>query len=177
MGGVLKQYQVITSPERLAAQRVTLQELAEAAEKSNVLAGGGVMVRGAKESLIRIQGQGLTAEEIAETVVAARRPRPVRIKDVADVRLGGPVRRGDGSVLVREGGDVDSALKTAQAIGDDRLQKRARGWVSPEKFTHGTSRQRVYFFTRGFKTGDCSRATLDKFFEVPMKRNGEIEDF
>ena len=48
MGGVLKQYQVVTSPERLAAQDVTLQQLTDAAEKANVLAGGGVMVRDAE---------------------------------------------------------------------------------------------------------------------------------
>lgn len=102
MGGVLKQYQVLTSPERLAAQDVTLQQLVEAAEKSNVLTGGGVLVRNPREALIRIQGQGLTPEEIAETVVVPRRPRPVRIKDVAEVRLGGPIARGEGSVRVRE---------------------------------------------------------------------------
>src|SRR5262245_21724018 len=90
MGGVLKQYQVITSPKRLAAQNVTLQQLTEAAEKANVIAGGGVLERSDEEWLIRIQGQSLTLKEIGETPVAWREPRPVRIKDVADVRFGGP---------------------------------------------------------------------------------------
>ena len=76
-----------------------------------------------------------------------------------------------------ESGDIESAVTSAKAIGDDRLQKRAGGFVHPEKFTHGTSRQRVYFFNRGFKTGDSSKETLDKFFTSPLKRNGEIEDF
>ena len=106
MGGYLKQYQVVTSPERLAAQNVTLQELAAAAEKSNVLAGGGVMERGPKESLIRISGQSLTPGQIAETPVVWRGDRAIRIKDVADVRLAGPVRRGDGSTRVKDGGGV-----------------------------------------------------------------------
>jgi CzcA family heavy metal efflux pump len=101
MGGYLKQYQVVTSPERLAAQNVTLQQLTDAAAKANVLAGGGVMERGPKESLIRISGQSLTPEEIAETPVVWRGDRAVRIRDVADVRLAGPVRRGDGSTLVK----------------------------------------------------------------------------
>jgi CzcA family heavy metal efflux pump len=103
MGGYLKQFQVITSPERLAAQAVTLQQLTDAAAKANVLAGGGVMERGPRESLIRISGQSLTPAEIAETPVIWRGDRAVRIKDVADVRLAGPVRRGDGSTRVKEG--------------------------------------------------------------------------
>src|SRR5262249_17285563 len=54
MGGTLKQYQVVTSPERLLAYDVTLEQLTEAAAKANAVGGGGVMERPAKESLIRI---------------------------------------------------------------------------------------------------------------------------
>jgi CzcA family heavy metal efflux pump len=103
MGGYLKQYQVVTSPARLAAQNVTLEQLAEAARKANVLAGGGVMERGPRESLIRVSGQSLTPDQVAETPVLWRDNRAVRIRDVADVRLSGPVRRGDGSVRVKDG--------------------------------------------------------------------------
>jgi CzcA family heavy metal efflux pump len=101
MGGMLKQYQVITSPERLAAQDVTLEELTAAAEQANVIAGGGVMERDASEVLIRISGQSLNLADIEETPVSWRTPRPVLIRDVADVRFGGPTRRGDGSVWTR----------------------------------------------------------------------------
>lgn len=52
--------------------------------------------------------------------------------------------------------DVQSGLGAAAAVGDDRLQKRATGRVSPESFTHGTSAQRTAWFTRGFKSGDLS---------------------
>src|SRR5262245_34661533 len=103
MGGVRKQYQILTSPERLAAQNVSLQQLVEAAEKANVIAGGGVLERQAKETLIRVSGQSLTLKDIEDTPVLWRRPRPVLIKDVADVRFGGPVKRGDGGVQVKEG--------------------------------------------------------------------------
>jgi len=50
-------------------------------------------------------------------------------------------------------GDVDAALKTASAIGDDRLQRQARGVVVPDSFTHGSSEQRVRWFNTGFKNG------------------------
>ncbi len=116
MGGHLKQYQVLTSPARLAAQNVTLQQLGDAAEKANVLAGGGVMERDAKESLIRISGQTLALRDIEETPVVWRDGRPVRIKDVADVRFGGPVRRGDGSVRVRDGERIAGGSSVILAI-------------------------------------------------------------
>lgn len=104
MGGVLKQYQIITSPSRLAAQNITLDQLVEAGQKANVIAGGGIMERSTSETLIRISGQSLTLKELAETPVIWRDPRPVLIKDVADVRYGGPVKRGDGGVWVKEQG-------------------------------------------------------------------------
>jgi hypothetical protein len=53
-----------------------------------------------------------------------------------------------------ERGDVEEALRAANAIGDDQLQKQAQGHVVPESFTHGTSAQRMEWFQRGFQTGD-----------------------
>ncbi len=53
-----------------------------------------------------------------------------------------------------ETGDVEEALNAANAIGDDRLQKQSQGFVVPDAFTHGTSAQRMYWFKKGFQTGD-----------------------
>jgi predicted metalloprotease len=55
---------------------------------------------------------------------------------------------------ILEPGDLEAALTAANAIGDDKLQKEAQGYVVPDKFTHGTSQQRMYWFKRGFETGD-----------------------
>jgi predicted metalloprotease len=65
-----------------------------------------------------------------------------------------------------EAGDLEEALVAASAIGDDRLQKEAGGAVVPDSFTHGTSKQRVAWFSRGFRSGrleDCDTfaASLD----------------
>ena len=60
-----------------------------------------------------------------------------------------------------EPGDVESALKTASAIGDDRLQRQATGYVVPDAFTHGSAEQRTRWFTTGLKSG--SLASCDTF--------------
>ncbi len=54
-------------------------------------------------------------------------------------------------------GDIEEALTAANAIGDDRLQKEAQGRVVPESFTHGTSAQRMYWFKKGYETGDVKQ--------------------
>ena len=58
---------------------------------------------------------------------------------------------------ILEPGDLEEAINAASAIGDDRLQKQAQGFVVPDSFTHGTSAQRVKWFRKGFETGDISQ--------------------
>ena len=54
-------------------------------------------------------------------------------------------------------GDIEEALVAANAIGDDRLQQEAQGQVVPDAFTHGTSAQRMYWFKKGYETGDLNQ--------------------
>jgi predicted metalloprotease len=63
-----------------------------------------------------------------------------------------------------ESGDIEEALSAANAVGDDAIQKKMRGQVVPDSFTHGTSEQRMYWFNRGFKTGDFKQG--DAFSEL-----------
>ena len=58
---------------------------------------------------------------------------------------------------VLEEGDIEEALNAASRIGDDTLQKQGQGYVVPDSFTHGTSAQRVKWFTKGYKTGDINQ--------------------
>ena len=63
--------------------------------------------------------------------------------------------------LILESGDLEEALNAASAAGDDRLQRESQGYVVPDSFTHGTSAQRVEWFSRGFESGkmascDCN---------------------
>lgn len=63
-----------------------------------------------------------------------------------------------------EEGDIEEALSAANAVGDDAIQKRMQGHVQPDSFTHGTSEQRMYWFMKGYKTGDIKQG--DTFSEV-----------
>lgn len=57
-------------------------------------------------------------------------------------------------IIMLEPGDLESAIRAAEAIGDDNLQKQSQGYAVPDSFTHGTSAQRMYWFNKGFMTGD-----------------------
>ena len=58
---------------------------------------------------------------------------------------------------VLEPGDIEEALNAANAIGDDRLQQQSQGRVVPDAFTHGTSEQRMFWFKKGYQTGDINQ--------------------
>ncbi|MBF4484506.1 neutral zinc metallopeptidase [Flavobacterium sp. CSZ] len=62
-----------------------------------------------------------------------------------------------------EAGDIEEALSAANAVGDDAIQSKMQGHVVPDSFTHGTSEQRMYWFKKGFKTGDINQGnTFDE---------------
>jgi len=81
----------------------------------------------------------------------------VRLELQADCFAGVWGNRAERSRRLLEPGDLEEALRAASAIGDDRLQREARGRVVPDSFTHGTSAQRGKWFRRGFESGDLAR--------------------
>jgi len=81
----------------------------------------------------------------------------VRLELQADFLAGVWARYADRIKNVVEAGDIEEAIRAANAVGDDRLQSRSRGYVVPDSFTHGTSEQRVRWFRRGYETGDLSQ--------------------
>jgi predicted metalloprotease len=91
----------------------------------------------------------------------------VRLELQADYLAGVWAYHGQKKFDFIEPGDVESAIQSANAIGDDRLQKRARGFTSPEKYTHGTSAQRVKWFRQGLQTGDLSKMKV--IFTIPYE--------
>jgi predicted metalloprotease len=78
----------------------------------------------------------------------------VRVELQADCFAGVWANQANRTKQILEQGDVEQGLNAASAVGDDRLQMRARGYVVPESFTHGSSAQRVRWFRRGLDSGD-----------------------
>lgn len=126
MGGVLRQYQIVTSPTRLARLGVDLDELVEAAKKANAVASGGIMQRASRESLLRLNGRSLTLDEIGNTPVVWREKVAIRIRDVADVRFGGPTPRGSGSTWRRVSDSVQVISNESGVISE----KAPASWTS-----------------------------------------------
>src|SRR6516165_871283 len=85
----------------------------------------------------------------------------VRVELQADCLAGVWAHHAEEKWRLLEPGDIEAALQTASAIGDDRLQRRATGHVVPDAFTHGSSAQRTRWFTTGLKSG--SLANCDTF--------------
>ena len=110
---------------------------------------------------------------ISDKVDAARRNAgerqanalSVRLELQADCLAGVWAFHANRAKQILEPGDVDEALNAASQIGDDTLQKNARGRVVPETFTHGSSAQRVGWFKRGMESGDMKQC--DTFKATP----------
>ena len=77
----------------------------------------------------------------------------VRLELMADY-LAGVVARYQKDKGYLDPGDIDAAIEAAWSIGDDAIQKRSQGYVTPESFTHGTSKQRSRWFMKGYKAGN-----------------------
>ncbi len=81
----------------------------------------------------------------------------VRLELQADFFAGVWAHHAEERYRILEPGDIQEAINAAEAIGDDRLQMESRGYVVPDSFTHGTSEQRVRWFTKGLKSGDMNQ--------------------
>ena len=86
----------------------------------------------------------------------------VRMELQADCFAGVWANRANQFRQILEPGDLEEALAAASGVGDDRLQKQAQGYVVPESFTHGSSEQRMRWFTVGAKTGDLNQCDTFK---------------
>jgi hypothetical protein len=107
------------------------------------------------QNLLGILPKASSAQRAAGSKAAANRIQ-VRVELQADCFAGVWANHSNQRWKSIEPGDVEAALQTASAIGDDRLQKQAQGYVVPDAFTHGTSEQRQRWFTTGLKEGKVS---------------------
>jgi predicted metalloprotease len=107
------------------------------------------------QNLLGTLPKATAAQRAAGSKAAANRIQ-VRIELQADCFAGVWANHSNQRWKSIEPGDVEAALQTASAIGDDRLQKQAQGYVVPDAFTHGTSEQRQHWFSAGLKLGKVS---------------------
>ena len=107
------------------------------------------------QDLLGILPKAQSAQQAAGSKTAANRIQ-VRVELQADCLAGVWAFHSDQKWKSIEPGDVQAALQTASAIGDDRLQKQSQGYVVPDAFTHGSSEQRQRWFTKGLKEGKIS---------------------
>lgn len=122
IGGGVKQYQILTDPQRLKKFGVSLDELIEAARDSNTNAGGGFFQEPAQEAVIRIQGRVRNLDDIRQSPIKAVNGVPITIGQVADVVFDKGLSRGDGSVdgepavllSVQKQPDANTLVLTAQ---------------------------------------------------------------
>lgn len=96
-GGEQRQYQVLVEPAKLKAFNVSLQQVSEAAAAANVNAPGGYLITPDQETLIRGVGRIESIADLQQSAIASRQGTVVRIGDVADVKIGAGIKRGDGS--------------------------------------------------------------------------------
>jgi len=107
------------------------------------------------QNLLGILPKAQNAQRAAGSKVEANRIQ-VRVELQADCLAGVWANHSNQRWNSLEAGDVEAALQTAAAIGDDRLQQQSRGYVVPDDFTHGSSAQRQRWFTTGLKEGKVS---------------------
>jgi len=88
----------------------------------------------------------------------------VKLELQADFLAGLWAHHAEKMEAILESGDIEEALNAASAVGDDKLQQATQGRVVPDAFTHGTSEQRMYWFKKGFTTGDIKQG--DTFAEI-----------
>ena len=98
-------------------------------------------------------------EQMAKLPEAEANKLSVRLELLADFYAGVWAHHDNKRFGSLEDGDIEEAIQCAQVIGDDYLQKKARGYAVPESFNHGTSKQRMKWFKLGLTTGDISKGT------------------
>lgn len=121
-GGDVQQYQVLVAPEKLQAFNVSLQQVAEAVAAANMNASGGYLITPDREKLIRGIGRIEDIEALKQSVITARNGIPVRISEVAEVKLGAAVKRGDASL---NGEKAVTLLINKQPLADTPTVTRA----------------------------------------------------
>lgn len=152
--------QTSVGPFYCPADHKVYLDLAFFQELKNRLGAGGDFARAyvvAHEVGHHVQNELGIMAQLEKQGVASQRGATgasVRTELQADCFAGVWARRANDARSILETGDIEQGLNAASAVGDDRLERQGQGYVVPDSFTHGTSAQRVNWFSRGLKSGD-----------------------
>jgi predicted metalloprotease len=113
-----------------------------------------------------LTGQSSQVEHAPQHLQQGESGLSVRLELQADCYAGIWAKSAERRGLL-EVGDIESAMNAAAAVGDDRLQRQATGTVQPEKWTHGSSAERVHWFHRGYEAGQMK--ACDTFHGATLK--------
>jgi len=167
IGGEVKQYQVLVSPEKLTAYDVSLNEVLHAAEQSNTNSSGGAYMDAGQEYLIRGLGRVQNLEDIATSVVAMRGNLPVLIRDVAEVKIGPAIKFGDGSANAKPAAII-MVQKQPNANTLELTERIEKTIIDIQKtLPHG-----IAINTQIFRQADFIRVAIDNVVEA--LRDGAI---
>ncbi|MEE9169298.1 MAG: efflux RND transporter permease subunit, partial [bacterium] len=167
IGGEVKQYQILVSPEKLAAYDISLNEVLHAAEQSNTNSSGGVYMDAGQEYLIRGIGRVHNLEDIRNSVVTMRGDLPVLMRDVAKVIIGPAIKLGDGSANARP-----SVIIMVQKQPNANTLELTEGIETTIAEIQKTLPPGIAINTQIFRQADFIRVAIDNVIEA--LRDGAI---
>ena len=168
IGGDERQYQVLVDPERLARFELTAEQVAEAVARGSRNEPGGYLIEDGQESVIRLVGRAGTTEALGAIRVATRDQVPVRVRDVAEVRVGPSVRRGAGSYDARPA----VVMSIVKQPGADTLETTALVDAVLDELEPAVTGGGITLHRELFRQETFVRASVDNLLEV--LRDGAI---
>lgn len=168
LGGLERQYQVIADPERLERYQLTLDDLTRALVRGNQNAAGGYVIGQGQESVVRVLGRAHGEDDLADITITLRDRHPVRVRDVADVRVGAALPRGTGSY----NGEPAVILSVVKQPGADTLEVTERMDQALDVLAPSLTRQGVTIHRDLFRQADFIERALGNLVEV--LRDGTI---
>lgn len=167
IGGDVKEYKILVSPEKLASFQISLSEVLQAVEKCNLNSSGGMFEESGSEYLIRGIGKVQTIADIENSVIKVRNNVPIFIKDVANVKIGAKIKIGDGSVDAKP--SVVILIQKQPQINTLELTKRLEStFVDIEK----NLPKGIIFNKEIFRSSDFITVSIDNV--ISALRDGAI---
>jgi CzcA family heavy metal efflux pump len=151
LGGEVKQYQILIDPLRIERQRLTLGDVVAALERGNTNAPGGYVIDGGQESVVRVLGRAHGIQDLGAIVITLRDGVPIRVADVADVRVGPAPSRGTASYRARPA-VLFSVVKQPEAdtLSTTRRLDHALAELGPDLERRGVSLHQDVFRQQDF---------------------------